>query len=39
MSRVYLTIRLMPNSPASTQTELRLSPGDGLRGLQFRPKW
>jgi hypothetical protein len=39
MTRYYLNSYLMPRYVAASQTEHRLSPGDGLEGLPFRPTW
>jgi hypothetical protein len=39
MSAGYLNPRLMPRYAASSQTQLRLSPGDGLKGLPSSPAW
>ena len=37
MSASYLNIHLTPGYAATSQTEFRLSPGDGFEGLQFAP--
>jgi hypothetical protein len=39
MSGRYLNIHLMPSYAALPQKKHRLSPGDGLKGLKFRPIW
>jgi len=39
MSELYLKHYLTPSYAASQQNELRLSPGDGLKGLQSSPTW
>jgi len=39
MSEHYLNHHLMPSYSAPRQNELRLSPGDGLEGLQSSPIW
>jgi hypothetical protein len=39
MTRRYLFTHLMPGYPAIVQNELWLSPGDGFKGLHFRPVW
>lgn len=39
MTANYLNGSLMPRYFASQQNELRLSPGDGLKGLPLRPIW
>jgi hypothetical protein len=39
MSASYLNIHLTPGYAATSQTECRLSPGDGFEGLQFCPTW
>lgn len=39
MSRPYLKFYRMPVYAALPQNEYRLSPGDGLKGLKFRPSW
>ncbi len=35
----YLNFCLMPGYAAPQQIKLRLSPGDGLKGLNSRPSW
>ena len=39
MSEFYWCRRLMPNFDQSPQIELRLSPGDGLKGVSPCPMW
>jgi hypothetical protein len=39
MSGYYLSYRPMPSYDLFGQIEFRLSPGDGLKGLQSRPIW
>ena len=39
MSANYLNDYLMPRYVLLAQTEYRLSPGDGLRGLPSCPTW
>ena len=39
MSGHYLNKYLMPRYAALPQIKLRLSPGDGLKGLKSRPIW
>jgi len=39
MSAHYLNGHLIPSYSALQQNELRLGPGDGLKGLKFRPIW
>ncbi len=39
MSANYLNHHLMPSYAASLQTEFRLSPGDGFKGLPSCPTW
>lgn len=39
MSGLYLNHHLTPGYAAPEQNELRLSPGDGLEGLQSSPTW
>ncbi len=35
----YLNFCLMPSYAALPQNKPRLSPGDGLKGLNSRPSW
>jgi hypothetical protein len=39
MSVLYLNYYLAPSYVALPQEELRLSPGDGLKGMNSRPVW
>jgi hypothetical protein len=39
MTANYLNSHLMPRYAAPLQTEYRLSPGDGFKGLPFCPVW
>ena len=39
MTCAYLHARLTPGFAAPPQTELRPSPGDGLKGLPTGPIW
>lgn len=39
MSANYLNFHLMPRYVLRPQTEHRLGPGDGLKGLPFSPIW
>jgi hypothetical protein len=39
MTANYLNICRMPSYAARLQTEYRLNPGDGFKGLPFRPSW
>jgi hypothetical protein len=39
MSHDYLLARLMPSYSVTLQIELRLSPGDGFKGLPSSPAW
>jgi len=39
MSVAYLNDYLMPGYAALPQNKPRLSPGDGLKGLNSRPIW
>jgi hypothetical protein len=39
MSDNYLDYYLMPRYALRSQTQYRLSSGDGLKGLPFSPTW